>query len=111
MNPNQDPIPYPYHMLRHSPVRGALVITIVEKYLAEGVPMPVTLDDLYREFLKSHGPALLQHLSPEERIAGIPTEELDRLLQQRRAADAAAGRRKKNDKSGQIAAKPKRRSG
>src|SRR5262245_6519311 len=105
MNPNQNPIPYPYHVLRDSPTREALVIMIVAGYVAEGVPMPVTLDDLYREFLDAHGDALLQRLSPEARVAGLSTAELERLLEQRRAAEAAAAKPKKNGKSGRPSPK------
>ena len=105
MNPNEEPFSCHYHMLRHSPMRGALVIVIVAKYLEEGVSMPVTLDDLYREFLKSHGPARMQHLSPEERVAGLPTEELERLLRERRAAEATGAKPKKSGKPGRGSSK------
>ena len=94
------------HYRPRSAKTSSLIYRLFRGYKVEGIPMPITLDEFYRDFVDE----LLDRLPPEKLGERLSTEDLERILEQRRAAEAAAGTRKKNGKSGQIAAKPKRRS-
>lgn len=77
--------------------------------------MPSKLTDFYREFIDTNSDEILELMSPEKqakflksmpaekRVEGLSTEELERLLDQRRAAEASA--KKKGGKPGRGSAK------
>ena len=58
-----------------------LVCAILEQYRREGVPVPYTMDDFKRDFLKEH----LKDLTPQERVEGLSAEEIERVLEKRKA--------------------------
>jgi hypothetical protein len=67
-----------------------LVCAILEQYRREGVPVPYTMDDFKRDFLKEHLKDLtpqerLEGLSAEERLEGLSAEEIERILEKRKA--------------------------
>jgi hypothetical protein len=67
---------------RHSPNTSGLLVQLFEGLQAEGFPMPYTMEDFQRQFVKEHFAKLtpqeqeevLQSLSPEARLAGLSPE-------------------------------------
>jgi hypothetical protein len=64
----------------HYQVQSTMTSTIVnemfDEYRIEGLPMPYKMQDFLREVLRKH----LHELSVEERLAGLPAEELLKRL-------------------------------
>jgi hypothetical protein len=68
---------------RHSPNTSGLLIQLFEGLEAEGFPMPYTMEDFQRQFVKDHFPKLtpeeqaevLQTLPPEARLEGLSAEK------------------------------------
>jgi hypothetical protein len=73
---------------------STLLRQLFEGYHVEGMKMPYTLDDFYREFVQTHADEILEMLPPERRVKGLSAAELERLLEQQRAAEAAAEAKK-----------------
>jgi hypothetical protein len=83
---------------RHSPNTSSLLVQLSEGLQAEGFPMPYTMEDFQRQFVKDHFSKLtpeeqlelFQSLPPEQRLAGLSAEQirkyLDRLAAERPAA-------------------------
>jgi hypothetical protein len=96
-----------YHM--RSPLTSTLLYQLFRGYQVEGVPMPITLEEFYRDWVAKNLDKILADASPEQRVAGltpeqrtrdVSTEELERLLEQRRAAEASAKKPKNGGKPG-----------
>jgi hypothetical protein len=68
---------------RHSPNTSGLLVELFEGLQAEGFPMPYTMEDFQRQFVKEHfakltpeeQEELLQALPPERRLAGLSAEK------------------------------------
>jgi hypothetical protein len=69
---------------RHSPNTSGLLVQLFEGLQAEGFPMPYTMEDFQRQFVKEHFSKLrpeeqlelLQTLPPEKRLAGLSAEQI-----------------------------------
>jgi hypothetical protein len=59
------------HYQRRTAEMSGVVNQLFEAYQLEGLPMPYTMEDFRREFLRDH----LGDLTPEERLKGLPPEE------------------------------------
>jgi hypothetical protein len=93
-----------YHW--RSPNTSGLLVELFEGFQSEGFPMPFTMEDFEREFVKKHFPKLspkdqadvLKSLPAEQRLAGLSEEQireyLDRLSGEQ-PAPARKPRRKK----------------
>jgi hypothetical protein len=98
------------HYRRRSELTSTLLYQLFARYQGEGVPMPYTMEDFKRDFLKEHFKELtpeerreaiqglpveerLAGLSPEERLAGLSPEEIERFLQQRKAESPSRPRK------------------
>jgi hypothetical protein len=55
---------------------STLITTLFEHYQLEGLPMPYTMEEFKRDFLRDH----LDELSPEERLKGLTPEELLKVI-------------------------------
>lgn len=65
------------HYQWHSDELSTILYELYQRYRLEGIAMPYTVNDFYREFTKSH----LDWLNVQERLNGISPEELlDTLL-------------------------------
>jgi hypothetical protein len=64
------------HYHQRSADTSTLITTLFEHYQLEGVPMPYTMEEFKRDFLKEH----INELPPEDRLKGMPLEELARIL-------------------------------
>jgi hypothetical protein len=69
------------HYRLHSDETSTLVNRLFDQYRKEGVPMPYTIGDFRRDYVKEHLKDLtleerLAGLSPEDRLAGLSPEEL-----------------------------------
>jgi hypothetical protein len=102
-------------MPRKVETTSTVIRQLFEGYEVEGLKVPYTLDDFYRDFIQSHADEILEKLpperrvkglSPEQRVKGLSADELERLLKQQREAEAAEP--KKGGKPGRGS--PKRRS-
>ncbi len=105
------------HYHPRSPRTSTLLYQLFRGYQVEGVPMPITLEEFYRDWVAKNLDKILAEASPEKRVAGltpeqrnrdVSTEELERLLEQRRAAEAAATKSPKSGKPDRGS--PKRRT-
>jgi hypothetical protein len=68
------------HYRQHSEETTTLLQRLVEQYRKEGVPMPYTLEDFRRDYVKEHLKDLtteerLAGMSPQQRIEGLSTEQ------------------------------------
>jgi hypothetical protein len=59
------------HYRQHSEETSTLLQRLLEQYRKEGVPMPYTLEDFRRDYVKEH----LKDLTTEERLAGLSAEQ------------------------------------
>jgi hypothetical protein len=64
-----------------SPDTSTLLQQLFEGYRKEGLAMPYTMEDFRREYVKEH----LKDLTPEERLEGLPAEDIERYLGHLRA--------------------------
>jgi hypothetical protein len=95
---------------RHSPNTSGLLVQLFEGLQAEGFPMPYTMEDFQRKFVKEHFAKLtpeeredvikslppeerLVGLSAEERLAGLSAEQIRQYLDRLSAARPAAPRK------------------
>ena len=70
-------------------------------YRGEGVPMPYTVKDFKRDYIVEHFPELteeerlrlLRKLSAEERLKGLPPEEIESYLEKLRTERPASKRK------------------
>jgi hypothetical protein len=69
--------------------------------------MPYTLDDFYREWVERTKQEILENMTPEQLNERVSTEDLERLLQQRRAAEASEAKPKKSGTPGRGSPKRK----
>ena len=60
------------HYRVHSAEMSTIVNHLFVAYRAEGLNMPYTIEDFRREIMREH----LHELTPEERLAGLPAEEI-----------------------------------
>jgi hypothetical protein len=60
------------HYRQRSNETSRLLWQLFQQYKQEGVSMPYTMEDFNREFTKR----FLEHLTPQERLQGLPPEEL-----------------------------------
>jgi hypothetical protein len=58
-----------YHWRRSD--HSTIIKGLYEYYQVEGIAMPITWEDYYKDFTKRH----LYYLTPEERLKGLPVEE------------------------------------
>ena len=103
ITPNQEPHNAPLHLFsasldlvgfggrayqRHSPNTSGLLVQLFEGLQAEGFPMPYTMEDFQRKFVKEHFSKLtrkeredvIKSLPPEERLAGLSEAQIRQLL-------------------------------
>jgi hypothetical protein len=57
--------------------------------------MPYTMEEFIRDFTAKHREQFIAALTTEERLEGLPVEEIERYLQHRRAAEASSAAAKK----------------
>jgi hypothetical protein len=89
------------HYERKSEDTSTLLEELFARYRKDKIPMPYTIEDFRRDYAKRHFKDLsaeerqevLQDLPAEERLEGLSDEEIERILQERKAR-RAAGRRK-----------------
>lgn len=92
------------HYRLRSDSTSTLIRRLFEGYEVEGLKMPYTLEDFYREFIQTHADEILEMLPPERRVKGLSAAELERLLEKQRKIEAAA-KSKKPVKPGQSSPK------
>jgi hypothetical protein len=63
------------HYRQRSSDTSTLLNRLFEGYEREGVPMSYTMEDFRKDYVKEH----LKDLTLEERLAGVPTDEIRRL--------------------------------
>jgi hypothetical protein len=63
------------HYQQHSLDTSTLLRSLFDCYKVENVPMPYTMEDFRRDFIKEHRKELLEAMTPEERLKGLPPEE------------------------------------
>lgn len=91
---------------RRSEDTSALLAQLFEGLQAEGMPMPFTMEDFRRQFVREHFPQLtrqeredvIRALPPEERLAGLTEDQIREYLDRlpgTRPAPARKPRRKK----------------
>ncbi len=73
------------HYRQRSPDTSTLITTLFDHYQVEGVPVPYTMEDFRRDFVKEHLHELtleerLKGVSIEERLKGVSPEELRRAV-------------------------------
>ena len=86
---------------RHSPNASGLLVQLFEGLQAEGFPMPYTMEDFQRQFVKEHFAKLtpeeredvIKSLPPEERLAGLTEEQIRQYLNRLSAERPAAPRK------------------
>ena len=98
---------------RHSPNTSGLLVQLFEGLQAEGFPMPYTMEDFQRQFVKEHFPKLTreeredvikslppeergglpQALPPEKRLAGLSAAQVRQLLDHLAAGRASQPRK------------------
>ena len=95
------------HYEQRSPNTSTLIHQLFEGFKREGIAMPYTMQDFRHDFAKEHIREMLDALSPEERrgvfsdvppedrLAGLSPEEIEKYLK-RRKQDPRPGKRKKN---------------
>jgi hypothetical protein len=107
------------HYRPQSRETSTLLYQLFEGYQQEGIAMPYTMEDFKRDFLKEHfkdffkdlTPAqrrealqdlpaeeLLGALTPEQRLEGLSAEEIERLLEKRRAERPSRSRKPRRRK-------------
>lgn len=105
------------HYHPRSPLTSTLLYQLFRGYQVEGITMPVTLEEFYREWIDAHADEILDQLPPEklaskltpkQRVEGLSVADLERLLEERRAAEAAAVKSHKSGKPDRGS--PKRRT-
>jgi hypothetical protein len=57
-----------------------VVNQLFAEYRVEGLTMPYTMEDFRREVAREHLHEILKRLSPEERLAGLPPEQIEAYL-------------------------------
>ena len=65
-----------HHYRQRSEETSTRLWQLLAGYQGEGVTMSYTMEDFRRDFLKEH----LGQLTPKERLAGLPPEEIRRHL-------------------------------
>jgi hypothetical protein len=91
---------------RHSPNTSGLLVELFEGLQAEGIPMPYTMEDFQRQFVKKHFAKLtpeeredvIKSLPPEERLAGLSAEQIRQYLDRLSAERSAAPRKPRGKK-------------
>jgi Mg/Co/Ni transporter MgtE len=76
---------------RRSEETSLLLGQLFEKFQGEGLAMPYTMEDFKRDYIKEHFRQLtpkereevLRSLPPEERLAGLSAEEMEREVLER----------------------------
>jgi hypothetical protein len=64
------------HYHRRSPDTSTLLDTLLNRYREEGIDMGLTMEEFRKSYLKEN----LKDLTLEERLAGVPHEELANVL-------------------------------
>ena len=101
------------HYRPRSAKTSSLIYRLFRGYKVEGIPMPITLDEFYRDFvdelLERLPPEkrvkLLDGLTPKQRVEGLSAADLERLAQEQRAAEASAKAPKPTSRAGQRSTK------
>jgi hypothetical protein len=91
---------------RHSPNTSGLLVQLFEGLQAEGFPMPYTMEDFQRQFVKEHFPKLkpeeqgdvIKSLPPEVRLAGLSAEQIRQYLDRLPAEQLAPHRKPRRKK-------------
>jgi hypothetical protein len=86
---------------RQSPNTSGLLVELFEGLQAEGFPMPFTMEDFQRQFVKDHFAKLtpeeqqdlLPALPTETHLAGLSPEQIRRYLDRMSAARPAVARK------------------
>jgi hypothetical protein len=76
------------HYRLRSESTSTLLYQLLASYQGEGLPMPYTMEDFKRDFIKEHLHEFLQDLTPQQReelLRAVPTEEIERVLEKRKA--------------------------
>jgi hypothetical protein len=86
------------HYRQRSADTSTLITTLFEHCQLEGLPMPYTMEQFKREFLREHLDELppeerLKGLSPEDRLKGMSVDELARVLSPEQIEEILAKRR------------------
>jgi hypothetical protein len=88
---------------RHSENTSGLLVQLFKGLQAEGFPMPYTMEDFRRQFVKEHFSELtpeeredvIKSLPPEERLAGLSAEQIRQYLDQLTAERPATPRKRR----------------
>lgn len=91
---------------RRSPNTSGLLTQLFEGLETEGVPMPFTMEDFQRQFVKEHFPKLtpaeqvdvLKSLPPEVRLQGLTPQQIQEYLERLSAKPAARQRKPRRRK-------------
>ena len=82
------------HYRPQSRETSTLLYQLLAGYQGEGLPMPYTMEDFKRDFLKEHLHEFLKEMTPQQRLEGLspeelletlPTETIERFLEKRKA--------------------------